>query len=1051
MANDMDKHTLLLEQCKQEMDALAPQGEVVLSETVVQVEKQTRACTLEWRQAEKTVELIAKQQKSVEEARQAGENKLAAAIVEEEDAKIAVDTLARMVEDANTMRGITNTETAQILQKAGDVLHETVQRAQTSFSEKRREREETEAAIQRLKATEKAVLHTLAKAEYNSSKKMMVKIVAERRHEVCAAELEAIRLEQQHQSLQKRWENQAFLHDGIESKIAAIEEAIRSYQEEEEALQKQMQQLNVEQEREIAVALASVQQQVLQKEKEKEQLSAQLGLVQEAYNRSREEREQAFLHASQIEEASAQTISAAYAEEQEALRIIEESLAELQEQAAAYVATYNNAVARHAEVAEAADQLQQQAEAHLIKVQVAAEEEKTALDAAGTALRLAENATKIRESISSESSELLLHAQEVLMEAAASAQKLTDEKHALRSRMEQEYADIQHRADELRAQAEKAGLEVELAQVDYNQSQQLLQKETEQAELKKQEYTTAAAEIIAKAEKDQRIAREATELCLEQEREIEITLEETHAKLVQIEQALNHLATEEESERENIIQKTAIRKEEYANRQATLRRKKQQEEQEREQQQAVKEEYLQTLGTLNQEMEQISELLQVSRAKVEDIIAVGVLDIIAAEGAMSDAHYRMEIAHKAAAEVAGALQVEDSSFQFASLQAYTEDLSLADEIDTLPIAAAMTELPQAEAGDAADEVLVAEAELLAEEAMPVLEAAEEAMPEAEVEAEVEPTEPVAEADTVAEDCTEAADAVVEAAEEAAAEEITTPELFAEEEPQPEMAEDSLPEAAEAPAAEEFVMAEESDSGFAIAPEGLLGEADAVPEAEPEQPAVEEEVAVEAELPLEDAMPVPEMAEDGLPEAEAEVEAAAEPADTVAEAAAELQPEAALAEESAEPLADYADVGSLLTDFSDLTEEEIEYTQRLQVLSNAALEETMHSQSEAELDLPVKSGAAYVDWMEELARSLREEDEEPEPQVEAAAEEVVEEPVPLMQKLSKLLAMDEDDVVVQEAVVQVAEPAAEEPEMVVPVAEEAEPQPVKKRRFPFLKF
>ena len=76
------------------------------------------------------------------------------------------------------------------------------------------------------------------------------------------------------------------------------------------------------------------------------------------------------------------------------------------------------------------------------KLQQAEDDEKAASAAAETAIRLAENAVKIRETISSENSGLLLQAQQVLMEAAESAQQLKDEKNIFKQSVQIEYDDI---------------------------------------------------------------------------------------------------------------------------------------------------------------------------------------------------------------------------------------------------------------------------------------------------------------------------------------------------------------------------------------------------------------------------------------------------------------------------------------------------------------------------------------------------------------------------------------------------------------------------------
>ena len=80
MEKGMEQYTLLLEQYRAELDALAGQGSGAVAEAVEQAKKHAYACEQEWQQARKTVELTANQQQAVEDACKTGKEKLALAV-----------------------------------------------------------------------------------------------------------------------------------------------------------------------------------------------------------------------------------------------------------------------------------------------------------------------------------------------------------------------------------------------------------------------------------------------------------------------------------------------------------------------------------------------------------------------------------------------------------------------------------------------------------------------------------------------------------------------------------------------------------------------------------------------------------------------------------------------------------------------------------------------------------------------------------------------------------------------------------------------------------
>ena len=67
--DNLETNTMILEQCRLDMDNLAVLGATGMNEAVVKAEKRARTCNQELRQASKAVELTAKQKKTVEDAR----------------------------------------------------------------------------------------------------------------------------------------------------------------------------------------------------------------------------------------------------------------------------------------------------------------------------------------------------------------------------------------------------------------------------------------------------------------------------------------------------------------------------------------------------------------------------------------------------------------------------------------------------------------------------------------------------------------------------------------------------------------------------------------------------------------------------------------------------------------------------------------------------------------------------------------------------------------------------------------------------------------------
>ena len=681
MENGTEKNTQLLEACRAEMERLAVQGEDVLQNAVVQAERQTKACTAEWNQAQKTVALTTAQHETVAAARSTGQEKLASAISEEEDARVAAETVQRMIEDAHTLNCMANSDTARILQKAEDVLDETAKRAVSFYHEKKLQREEVEAALRRLDATEKAVLYTVAKAERRASEKMLLKLIAERRQEVCAAEYESIRVRSKRDDLLAQKEDVVAAISGLHDALQRAKQEAKEREATRDRLQSEAAENMAIVEAENEENLHALAEQNSAAEQEKQRFTEDLAAAEAFYADCEAEYETAARLSEEAKRNSADTALSVQQEQETAIHEMENRLTELRQESEMRREAYSDALSQR-EAAEAERmRLQQVVEQCHKKAEDARAEQQAAQDAAQTAYRLAENATKIRESISSESSELLLHAQQVLIEAANAAQKLKEEKELLRKAAEQECALILERVGHAAQTLEKVCCRVDEADVACQEIERQLVDEAAKLERERHEWATRTAAAIEQAERACEQAAHNAEEKRQVAAEALAELDKMRAGLQQAEELLVQLGQrKEEAAAKYAEQLAAIQRQldgelqRLADRATAAAAAVQQQEEDYASKQEV-------LSLLCQEIEQTSDLLREMNAHVDEIVAVGVLDIISAEEVVGGSRYKEEAARRAAEEVVSYLGgYFNQSDRFVSLQE-TEEAGTADDLD----------------------------------------------------------------------------------------------------------------------------------------------------------------------------------------------------------------------------------------------------------------------------------------------------------------------------------------------------------------------------------
>ncbi|MDO4732939.1 MAG: hypothetical protein Q4B50_05435, partial [Bacillota bacterium] len=656
--DNLETNTKILEQCRLDMDNLAGLGAAGMDEAVTKAEKRARICGQELRQASKAVELTAKQKKTVEDARLAGEEKLSAAVQDEEDARIAAETVRRMIEDAASVRGSSNKDTAKILEKAETVLDDTLSRADHFYSEKKAQREEIEHAMLRLYATEKAVLYTMAKAERNEGEKQLNKIIADKKHEVCAAEYQVLLLHAKEAELQDEADSHQESLQGLEAEIvlanAQVEESLKIQKKAGEDFSLQLRACAEE----IAAAL---QQLSLEQARCQEQhgiaeseLRAAKGMLEDCQAEEVDRRESL----GQMQLQSRESIADAHKEYEQGLADQNRQLVVYQEAVKHSRLSLDDALAKQeAAVAEAA-RLQELAEEFSLKAAEAEAEEVSAREAAATANRLAENAIKIRESISSESSQLLFHAQEVLMEAAASAQQLMDEKSLMRTAAQNESDRISKQAALAENTVRQAEELVEIKKADCRESDMQLENAQIVAAAKKEELQARMERKIAEAEELLHSAESAADQAASNV--VEAIEQRDHAQLnletiiVELENITRHLeeariagAERQKTLQLHVDQENARLKKEHekalANAQDLEENRKNEE---------------QILEELNQNINELLAQIDLSSIHVQEVIAKGAESIRNAELEVDHLSELEQEAHAVAEEAVSKMSID---------------------------------------------------------------------------------------------------------------------------------------------------------------------------------------------------------------------------------------------------------------------------------------------------------------------------------------------------------------------------------------------------------
>ena len=756
--NSNQRSAGFLEQCRAEIDQLAAEGASALDDAMVFAEKQLRACTMEWKQANKTVESSSGTQKSLLQIRQTTEQRLALAQSEENDAHLAASTLQRMIEEARGLCDTASEDTSHILFKTSDVLQETFQRAESSYIEKKNIRQEVEGALRRLESTDKAVKYSIAKAERNSGEKMLNKLMAERRCDVYKAEAESLRLGERLQALvQRREEERQGLAD-VEDLLASAGRSVT----ERAGLEQLHQETSAAElaacQADIDAAIQAIEINITCMEEEKTAAEAQLEQAQADYERCLADGAAAEEQARQVRENGDRAVDEARADQEQQLAGIEEELRVLRTNLQEYSAAYDNALVEKESAARSLEELNRQMEDCYQQVQTAVAEEKSARDAAGTASRLVDNAAKIRENINSESSDLLRHAQETLMEAAASAQSLMKEKGQARQNAQLAYDQVQERAAAAGNKADEAELNLEIVQLDRDQAQERLAAAEEQAAERRNTLADALAAVISSADEERTAADKAVIAAKEGIISAKTFLENASENLQSIIQGLPELLAGRKQQEESGAARLRDLGASHQAHGVELARMRQEAEAEVERLTGDRNERRIRLQSMDAEVEQVEELCSGAKAKVDEILAAGLRDILSAEEMVADLRYKEDLARSAAGDVVSLLTeneaapapeeaaAEEAPAEEAPIEEAPAEEAPAEEspVDEAPVEEAPIEEAPAEEAPVeespVEEAPVEEApadEAAIEEEQPLIRDEEEAAAPAEDEADAE--------------------------------------------------------------------------------------------------------------------------------------------------------------------------------------------------------------------------------------------------------------------------------------------------------------------------
>ncbi|NLF80523.1 MAG: hypothetical protein GX572_04950 [Clostridia bacterium] len=657
MGSYLDNLVALLAKAREELH-IADLTEADLQRILDESQENVQKSAQKVEQAKLAVEKTTEQLSSIKEARIASEAKAATAASEENDARLVADMTQKMLDDAAMVHSIANKETARTLEKVGVALQETIRTATAHYQKKTKQREEIDIATVRLFATEKAVDYAVARANTTVENRLCDKLLAEKLAEVKTAEMDVVGWMKLIGEVQKEKEEARF--DKVMAQLGAslkeaeqrAENSLVAEDEEKKAAAIYIVEQKSAGETDIEALEEKKREKLLEKQAKTEELLFAQADAKTALEASNIASTSATMLAAEAETA----INEGKADQEAALKKLEQHLQSVRDDVKQKKAEHHQASedfsktkAHIAAIGESIEKFMQQAAQ-------AEAEEQAARKAADTARKLADNAVKVRLSISSESADLLMQAQQVLAESARNAEDTVIKQQQYRAEIEQQHqqalADQAHSETALR-EAEQALL---ATQAGWDQEEERLIREIEAGEKSKAAWSQAFDQKIQEYENKLREAGDAAE-------QLRLAAAEAQKKVALIEQEIETLDTAIyafEPAKEELIRKTDRLCEEYlaasqerlsqiyalrqtANEEAALYR------------QTISE-ATEAIASMENKEAELRAKLEVSRAHVERIIESAKDQLMAADAQVNLRRAEEEASKKALGEVAEYLE-----------------------------------------------------------------------------------------------------------------------------------------------------------------------------------------------------------------------------------------------------------------------------------------------------------------------------------------------------------------------------------------------------------
>ncbi len=706
----------------------ASSSETGMEDIVRMAKKYIKECADELDAARSLLAAEEEQLALIRQAKEASEQNAANAAAEENDARIAAEMAQKMLDDAAMVHSIANKDTASILIKAANVLQDTIRTANAFYQQKVKQREELDLATVRLLATQKALEYNTAKSSTDEAVKIKQLVIAEQIAEIEEAEQEVVRLLnsiEQLQAAQSMADYDAKLV-ALRAELAELNENLASYAQAEKNEKDNADKYLADRKRQDEEHLNALRQDKQAFLDLQQRKAGELANANEKAVKNSEKAKTAFADAGSTADSVEEAINHANAERKKSLDNLEATVEAIRADIADKKLQYLQAGEKWSAAIARCDDLKQQLKNLQGKANIAAEEEDSTREAAEVARRLADNAVKVRLSISAESADLLLQAQEVLSEAAAAAEELREKKYTQRMEIEKHCQEVKFNMEQAEYEANEAEAATSKAKQVWEREEERLAEEMASADQAKKEYSASFDLKVKEQEQKLLDAQQKSEQAQKEADAVFAGIRALEAELSDLDDNINRLEKEIAETSESYQQAFS----EYAAASQTRMQEisvmHNQTAAQAEQVQQQLTDYEQNLSEITAKEDELAVRLSAAQAHVQSLLAAALGQGEAAEAEIETRRLAEEVAQKAADEVAeyvGAITVS----------AISEEILHAEE-----------ELPEAALVEEATTDLQGEEIFAAVEAAIADQQLEEAEPEAVDDSAAESSEPLSE-------------------------------------------------------------------------------------------------------------------------------------------------------------------------------------------------------------------------------------------------------------------------------------------------------------------